>query len=166
MNALALPEFTTSARALPPLIFERHQSTGAEGHLEVVKTPAACVPLSINASMTSVRPAYLMPAAAVAKRTPSIAGKCANSFGASGETGAAAAMAIPLLNGGSCARMGRAGQSLFSATSPSSANPPLSIKTNGFTSISEIAAPASMANCERPISAFTRAARSSAGLPR
>ena len=56
VKALALPELTTSARALPPFNFERHQSTGADGHFDLVKTPATCVPLSSKASMTSVRP--------------------------------------------------------------------------------------------------------------
>ena len=62
VKALALPEFTTSARANPPLedpplaSFARHHSTGADGHLDLVKTPATVVPLSITASSTSVRP--------------------------------------------------------------------------------------------------------------
>ena len=56
VKALALPELTSSARAFPLLSFARHQSTGAEGHFDFVKTPAAVVPLSIRASMTSVRP--------------------------------------------------------------------------------------------------------------
>ena len=34
----------------------RHHSTGADGHFDLVKTPAAVVPLSITASSTSVRP--------------------------------------------------------------------------------------------------------------
>jgi hypothetical protein len=56
VKALALPELTTSARAVPPLSWARHQSTGAEGHLERVNTPATVVPLSKTASRTSVRP--------------------------------------------------------------------------------------------------------------
>src|SRR6478752_6430543 len=62
VNALALPEFTTSARAnpgledLPPFSLARHHSTGADGHFDLVKTPATAVPLSITASITSVRP--------------------------------------------------------------------------------------------------------------
>ena len=56
VKALALPELTTNARALPPFSLARHQSTGAEGHLDLVKTPATCVPLSNRASVTSVRP--------------------------------------------------------------------------------------------------------------
>ena len=40
VNALALPELTTSARALPPLSLARHHSTGADGHFERVSTPA------------------------------------------------------------------------------------------------------------------------------
>ena len=62
VKALALPELTTSARArppledLPPFSLARHHSTGADGHFDVVNTPAAVVPLSITASSTSVRP--------------------------------------------------------------------------------------------------------------
>ena len=75
VKALALPELTTSARALPPFSLARHQSTGAEGHFDVVKTPATWVPLSSSASITSVRPLYRMPASAVANRTPSTGGR-------------------------------------------------------------------------------------------
>ncbi len=46
VKALALPEFTTSARAMPPPSLARHHSTGADGHFEVVNTPATCVPSS------------------------------------------------------------------------------------------------------------------------
>ena len=56
VKALALPELTTSARARPPLTCSRHQSTGADGHFERVKTPATAVPSSSKASSTSVRP--------------------------------------------------------------------------------------------------------------
>ena len=56
VKALALPEFTISARALPPLRCSRHQSTGAEGHFERVNTPAAAAGRSNNAIMTSVLP--------------------------------------------------------------------------------------------------------------
>ncbi len=56
VNALALPELTTSARALPLLSLARHHSTGADGHFERVSTPATVVPLSNSASSTSVRP--------------------------------------------------------------------------------------------------------------
>ncbi len=61
VKALALPEFTTSARADPPLEaplrlnLARHHSTGADGHFDLVKTPATVVPLSMTASSTSVR---------------------------------------------------------------------------------------------------------------
>ena len=55
VNALALPEFTTSARARPRPSLARHHSTGADGHFDRVKTPATAVPLSITASSTSVR---------------------------------------------------------------------------------------------------------------
>ena len=55
VNALALPEFTTSARACPRPSLARHHSTGADGHFDLVKTPATVVPLSMTASNTSVR---------------------------------------------------------------------------------------------------------------
>jgi hypothetical protein len=57
VKALALPELTISARAFPPLSCARHQSTGAEGHLERVNTPATAAGRSKSAIMTSVRPA-------------------------------------------------------------------------------------------------------------
>src|ERR1700746_4145222 len=55
VKALALPELTTRARALPPLICARHHSTGAEGHFERVNTPATLVCGSNSAGITSVR---------------------------------------------------------------------------------------------------------------
>jgi hypothetical protein len=57
VNALALPELTTSARALPLARCSRHHSTGAEGHFERVNTPATVADASKRANMTSVRPA-------------------------------------------------------------------------------------------------------------
>ena len=57
VNALALPELTTSALARPPFSLSRHQSTGAEGHLERVNTPATAAGASNIAIVTSVRPA-------------------------------------------------------------------------------------------------------------
>src|ERR1700746_886107 len=56
VKALALPELTTSARAAPALRCARHQSTGADGHFDRVKTPATLVPCSNSANSTSVRP--------------------------------------------------------------------------------------------------------------
>ena len=56
VKALALPELTTSARACPRPSLARHHSTGADGHFDLVKTPATVVPLSMTASSTSVRP--------------------------------------------------------------------------------------------------------------
>ncbi len=56
VKALALPELTTRAAARPALTRARHQSTGADGHFDRVKTPATVVPGSNNASSTSVRP--------------------------------------------------------------------------------------------------------------
>ncbi len=55
VKALALPELTTSARALPPASASRHQTTGAPGHFERVSTPATSVPLSNTAMNTSRR---------------------------------------------------------------------------------------------------------------
>ena len=86
VKALALPELTTTARAFPPGRFARQKSTGAEGHFERVKTPAADAGASKTIIRTSVRPLYLMPAAAVAIRTPRTGGISAKVFGASGET--------------------------------------------------------------------------------
>src|SRR5690606_9201183 len=85
VKALALPEFTTRMRALPPVRFWRQKSTGAEGHSERVKTPAAVVPSSNTMASRSVRPLYLIPACAVAMRTPSMAGILGCFFGARGE---------------------------------------------------------------------------------
>src|SRR3954454_24772302 len=89
VNALALPELTTSARGLAPLSRSRHHSTGADGHFDVVKTPATVVPGVNTASITSVRLAYLMPAAAVPSLTPAIAGIAGTDLGARGDTVAA-----------------------------------------------------------------------------
>jgi hypothetical protein len=86
VKALALPELTTSARALPPARWARQRSTGADGHFERVKTPATSVPSAKVISIRSVRFLYLMPASAVTMRTPSIGGSVAQDFGASGET--------------------------------------------------------------------------------
>ena len=55
VNALALPELTTSARALPWGRLARHHSTGAEQVLDWVSTPAATVPGSSTAAIRSVR---------------------------------------------------------------------------------------------------------------
>ncbi len=56
VKALALPELTTRTLARPALIWSRHQSTGADGHFDRVKTPATVVPGSNRATRTSVRP--------------------------------------------------------------------------------------------------------------
>src|SRR5258708_24327929 len=86
VNALALPELTTSARAFPALSFSRHHSTGADGHFERVVTAATVVPSANKASSTAVRPLYLMPAAPVARRTPATSGISGTFLGAKGET--------------------------------------------------------------------------------
>ncbi len=56
VNTLALPAFTTTARALPPFNAARHQSTGAPGHLLDVKTPATVVPGASSIMTISLRP--------------------------------------------------------------------------------------------------------------
>src|SRR5579883_1069880 len=86
VNALALPELTTNALALPWASCLRHHSTGADAVFERVSTPPLFVPSGKSAKSTSVRLAYLIPASAVASRTPAIGGKTASSFGAKGET--------------------------------------------------------------------------------
>src|SRR5581483_6304506 len=86
VKALALPELTRSPRALPPESAALHQSTGADGHFERVKTPATSVPLSKATRSTSVRFRYLIPASAVARPMPAIGGSSGYDFGASGET--------------------------------------------------------------------------------
>src|SRR5690606_2417457 len=74
VKALAFPEFTTTARALPCGRLARQKSTGADGHFDRVKTPATAAGWSKTISRTSVRFLYLMPAAAVAIRRPRMAG--------------------------------------------------------------------------------------------
>src|ERR1700743_2716394 len=54
-KALALPRLTPSARADPAARFAWHHSTGADAVLDLVKTPATCVPGAITATRTSVR---------------------------------------------------------------------------------------------------------------
>src|SRR5262245_53081426 len=87
VKALALPELTTSARALPLARLARHHSTGAELVLDLVSTPATVVPGSSTANIRSVRPAYRMPAAQVANRTPATCGISGSRSGAKGEGG-------------------------------------------------------------------------------
>ena len=56
VKTLALPAFTTTARAVPPARALRHQSTGAPGHFDLVKTPAAVVPGAKTIIIRSSRP--------------------------------------------------------------------------------------------------------------
>src|SRR5882672_5387878 len=85
VKALALPELTTSTRALPAPRFCRQKSTGADGHFDLVNTPATVVPASKTMASRSVRFLYFIPASAVAMRTPSMTGILGYFFGASGE---------------------------------------------------------------------------------
>ena len=56
VNTLALPAFTTTIRAWPPISASRHQSIGAPGHWLEVKTPATVLPAATAIITTSVRP--------------------------------------------------------------------------------------------------------------
>jgi hypothetical protein len=56
LQTLALPAFTTSARALPAGRSRRHQSTGWPGVSERVNRPATLVPGSNASSARSSRP--------------------------------------------------------------------------------------------------------------
>ena len=56
VKALALPEFTTMARARPPGSASRHQSTGADAVSERVSAPAIAVPGASSTSSRSSRP--------------------------------------------------------------------------------------------------------------
>ena len=87
VKALALPELTSSARALPLASAALHQSTGADGHFDCVNTPATVVPLSKTAEQhvaaVLVLDARLGGGEAHARRS---AGSAGNAAGASGET--------------------------------------------------------------------------------
>jgi len=85
VNALALPLFTSNARARPEVMLSRHQITGADAVLDRVKTPAAVVPCDKAASSRSLRRRYLIPAAATANRTPATSGMRGKRRGASGD---------------------------------------------------------------------------------
>ena len=87
VKALALPELTNIAAPcdISPPILDWQSSTQAALVAERVKTPATVEPAAIEASMTSVRPAYFIPAAAVAKVTPEMMGNLGNEAGAKGD---------------------------------------------------------------------------------
>src|SRR5262249_47682841 len=85
VNAFALPLLTTRTRAVPPGSCRRHQSTGAEGALDLVKTPATWVPGAMTTNKRSLRSRYLMPAWPVASLTPASGGRLAGALGASGD---------------------------------------------------------------------------------
>ncbi len=55
VNALALPELTTIARALPPGRQARHQSTGADDVSDLVSAPPIVVPGCSSTTSRSVR---------------------------------------------------------------------------------------------------------------
>jgi hypothetical protein len=89
VNALALPEFTTIAAPNElsfRWIFSSQSITAKDLVEEDVKTPAISVPGSKITNITSLRPWYLIPAEAVEKFTPFIAGISGKLTGASGET--------------------------------------------------------------------------------
>ena len=72
VNALALPELTTTALAVPPLMRARHQSTGADGHFDWVKTPATTVPGRARRAARRCVPhsGYRQPPSQTARRRP------------------------------------------------------------------------------------------------
>ncbi len=85
VKALALPELTRRARAVP-----LEQGSGApvdrrRAALRAGEHARHLVPSSKTARSTSVRFLYLIPASAVAKATPAMAGIAGYAFGASGE---------------------------------------------------------------------------------
>merc|ERR1711938_377568 len=88
VKALELPELTRIAApsSLSAPILAWQSSTLAERVAERVNTPATVLPGARSASITSVRPSYRTPAAAEAKRTPSITGRSGKAAGARGET--------------------------------------------------------------------------------
>jgi hypothetical protein len=89
-----LPELTTSTRALPRGNIARHQSTGAEGHFDRVRTPAAVVPGAISATMRSLTPfAFFRPTARPVRRTPATGAMAGKRAGANGERVGAGALA-------------------------------------------------------------------------
>ena len=71
--------------ALPPLSAFRHQSTGAEGHLELVNLPAIVALGLISAINKSRLSARLSPADTPPIRIPLTVGKSGNDGGARGE---------------------------------------------------------------------------------
>ena len=85
VKALALPAFTTRTLAVPPASCLRHQSTGADGILDLVKTPATWVPGAITTMRRSLRSLYLMPLWPAASRTPASGGTVGKSLGAKGD---------------------------------------------------------------------------------
>ncbi len=74
VKALALPELTTMPRTLPPGSALRHQSTGADGQADRVRTPAMVLPFASSARKRSGRPLSFRPTAMPVSRTPAIAG--------------------------------------------------------------------------------------------
>jgi hypothetical protein len=74
VNALLLPAFTTKARALPPLILLRHNSTSEEQQIFCVVTPATVVPSDSSIYVRSHRPQSLYPARAIRAVAPAITG--------------------------------------------------------------------------------------------
>src|SRR5262249_53203650 len=85
VNTLEIPEFTTSARALPCFKILRHQSTGTPGINDLVKTPATVVPGAKMANIKSSRFLYLMPQLQAARSTP-LMGDNSGKGTANGET--------------------------------------------------------------------------------
>ena len=78
VKALALPAFTTSARARPWGSAARHHSTSGEGQRERVVTPATAVPSTKVRSVRSSRAHALYPARTVRAVQPATGGRSGN----------------------------------------------------------------------------------------
>ena len=94
VKALALPALTPNPRMRPPPAarFSRDRSTGADGILDFVKTPATRADLENSASMKSGRPVYFTPVCAAKICIPAIGGNGGKACGAKGETGSSSGM--------------------------------------------------------------------------
>ena len=85
VNAFALPALQSSAPPKPYWRFSLHQSTGADGQSDFVKTPATRVSSSMVIRHRSSLFSYRMPLCAVAMLIPGTFGISGKSLGASGE---------------------------------------------------------------------------------
>ena len=83
--ALAFPELTINALALPIFLIFLHHITGAEGARDFVTTHATFVSLVIEIKLKSNLSLYLIPECIEDNLIPLILGKLGNAFGARGD---------------------------------------------------------------------------------